>query len=75
MNYLEELKFGECFEYKNIRYIITQDYDSKNKFRCVSLTDGSLRWFDSNSLINPIDIYILDEDNNVCPIKQRKSET
>ena len=75
MYYLEQLKFGDCFEYKNEKFILTQDFDNNNKYKCVCLKGGNVRWFESNSMINQIEIYTLDNENNICAIKQRDKET
>ena len=48
MKYLEELKPGDLFEYKNQKFILTNDYKQRKNdamnYSVVSINDGSLRW-------------------------------
>lgn len=74
MKYIEELKFGEAFEYNNTIYILTSDFN-KNNFRlCISLVDGFPQWLPGESIVNKVNLYRLDDSNNLIPIKEHKNE-
>lgn len=74
MKYIEELKFGEAFEYNNTIYILTSDFN-KNNFRlCISLVDGFPQWLSGESIVNKVNLYRLDDSNNLIPIKEHKNE-
>jgi hypothetical protein len=75
MKYIEELKFGDAFEYLNEKFLLTQDFDSRNNHRCVDLSNGQSRWLLSNSIVKTIELYTLDNENNISPIKPRDKET
>jgi hypothetical protein len=71
MKYLEELKPGDLFILNNIRYVISLDFRLKNKNKqqmCISLRDGVIQWFDQNSIIEPIELYYRDSENNILPV-------
>lgn len=71
MKHIEELKPGQCFRIKdNEYYIITCDFDRYDKKYCINLLTGSNRWFNANDIIDEVDIYSLDQDNNIVPIKR-----
>lgn len=73
MKYIEELEFGDCFIHKDELFVLTSDFGSNNKNRCVCLKDGNSRWLNKDSIVEPQEIYILDHENNISPIKIRKS--
>lgn len=74
MNYIEELKFGDAFEFNNSVYILTSDFN-KNNFRfCISLIDGFGQWLAGETIVCKINLYKLDSSNNIIPIKEHKNE-
>lgn len=75
MKYIEELEFGDCFFYKNELFILTNDFGSNSKHKCISIQDGSSRWFKEDSTVQQQEIYILDNENNISPVKIRKPTT
>lgn len=68
MKYIEELKAGDCFKEQENYYIVTCDFTKKTRF-CISLVNGTPRWFSNETIINNINIYTLDENNHTIPIK------
>lgn len=73
MKYLEELASGSVFSLNNTHYIISADYRLRNKqkqYMCVSIQNGLIQWFDDNSLVEYIDLYHRDGDNNIIPLKE-----
>lgn len=74
MNYIEELKFGDAFEYNDIIYVLTTDFN-KNGFKfCISLIDGFGQWLAGETIVSKINLYKLDQTNNIIPIKEHKNE-
>lgn len=72
MQYLEELKIGDCFMLSNRDYILTTDFKSSGHKLSICLSDGSAHWLASDTIINQIDIFKLDKDNNIIAIKPRE---
>jgi hypothetical protein len=74
MKYLEEIKPGDCFEYKENKYLLTYDFKNNGNRLCYSLVDGSGQWFDPNIIVEILPIYALDNNSNIYPIKISKKE-
>jgi hypothetical protein len=74
MKYIEEISFGDCFIYNNIKYILTTDFKNNGKRMSISLVDGSIKWIESNEIVDIIDIFTFDKDSNIIAIKERKKE-
>ena len=74
MKYIEELASGDSFTYNNISYLITADFKSNGQKLAYSLIDGFAKWFDPSTIIEKINLYTLDEKNNILPIKEQKKE-
>ena len=72
MKYLEELDIGECFAFDNNIYINTQDF-KKNKSRlALNVKTGIGRWLSHETMVDLVDLFIMDKDNNFMPIKERE---
>jgi hypothetical protein len=74
MKYIEELKFGDAFEYNNIVYVLTSDFNRNNSRLCLSLIDGFPQWLSGETIVFKINLYKLDESNNFVAIKEHKNE-
>lgn len=74
MKYLEELSHGQCFRYQDKQFILTTDFKSNGDKNCIDLSNGMSKWIDSSALVEDIDIYTLDKDNALAPIRERKNE-
>lgn len=74
MKYIEELKFGRCFMLNNIPFILTTDFKSNGKKQCINLMDGTAHWLSGSDMVDDIDIYTMDKDNTLIPIKERENE-
>jgi hypothetical protein len=72
MKYLEEIQPGDCFEYKNKPYLLTQDFKKNGNRLCISLIDGFPSWVPQDSIIESFDLFRMDKDNNIIAIKERK---
>jgi hypothetical protein len=69
MKYIEEINNGQSFKHKEDYYIATCDFDNHNKRLCVNLSTGYPRWLDKSCIIEHIEIYTMDKDNNIINIK------
>jgi len=71
MKYLEEISTGECFTLAGKYFILTADFKRNGDKLAVCLSDGLSKWVKSNDMIDPIDIFTLDKDNNIIAMKER----
>lgn len=70
MNYIEELNAGEVFVAKdNHIFLLTIDFKNNGQKLAYCLSDGNPRWFNANDIVQKTQLYQLDEQNNVIPIK------
>lgn len=67
--YIEELKSGDTFLFNNICYVLTTDFKHNGQRLAVSLNDGNMRWFESSSIVENNQLYFMDKDNNIIPLK------
>jgi hypothetical protein len=72
MKYIEELQYGDCFSFENKYFVLTTDFKRNGDKLAVCLSDGNLKWIKSNDIINNIDIFTLDKENNIIAIKERE---
>jgi hypothetical protein len=69
-NYIEELENGESFILDSDKLIVTCDFKSNGNRLCVDLKNGSSRWLGGNTIIDKIQLFTLDKDNNLIAIKE-----
>jgi hypothetical protein len=69
MKYIEEISAGDCFEFKDKKYLVTNNFKKNGSKLCCSLLDGHGIWFDSSTIVEIFPIYGLDSNNNTYPIK------
>jgi hypothetical protein len=74
MKYLEEINTGDCFIFENKYFALTSDFKKNGDKLAVSLNNGSCKWIKSDTIINPIDIFTFDENNNIIAIKERQKD-
>lgn len=67
--YIEELNQGDSFVVDACIYTLTTDYKKDGKRLAFSLKDGSCRWFEGSCMVENIQLYTMDKDNNIIPIK------
>lgn len=72
MNYIEELNIGDTFILDNNYYIVTTDFNKKGSKLCVNLKNGSTKWMDPSYIIKKTPVYIIDNDNNIAPLKKEE---
>jgi len=71
MKYLEEISSGDCFGLSGKYFILTTDFKKNGDRLAVCLSDGSSKWIKSNDMIDSIDVFTLDKDNNIIAMKER----
>lgn len=69
MKYIEELCAGDTFQSDNKFFLLTCDFKKSGAKLAFSLQDGSAKWFDSQTIVEAMPIYRLDNDNNTIPLK------
>lgn len=74
MKYIEELIPGDVFILRGICYLVTCDFKSNGSRLCFCLSEGSPKWFMSDTIVDINPIYYLDTDNNIIPIKESKKD-
>lgn len=67
--YIEELKNGDCFFLDLACYVLTTDFKKNGQRLAVSLNDGSMRWFEGSTITENNQLYYMDKENNIIPIK------
>lgn len=67
--YIEELSCGDAFYVDKEYFILTRDFKKNGSKLSVGLKDGISRWFESNKIVEDVQLYIMDKDNNIIPIK------
>lgn len=68
MKYLEELSPGEKIFYDESYYILTTDFRKNGSRLCIEISTGLPKWLPSNSIVENIQIYRLDKDNNIIAL-------
>lgn len=74
MKFIEELLTGDCFTAENRFFIVTTDFKKNNNRLCICLETGSSRWFEANAVVEHINIYRLDKDNNLISFKETQKD-
>lgn len=67
--YIEELNNGDSFVLDSICYVLTTDFKKNGQRLAISLIDGSTRWFESSTIAENNQLYYMDKDNNIIPLK------
>lgn len=72
MKYVEELSGGDCFEYSNKYYILSNDFKANGDRMCLLLNDGNPKWLAPNLIVNQIELLTTDNDKNIIALKIRE---
>jgi hypothetical protein len=72
--YIEELNNGDAFILNNGTYILSSDFKKNGDKLSISLVDGNSRWVKPNEMIEHIQLFIMDKENNIIAIKESKKE-
>lgn len=74
MKYLEEIDSGNCFIYNGSYFIVTTDFKKNGDKLVVCLSNGQSHWMKPNNMVNVIDVFTIDKDNNIIAIKERSKD-
>ena len=77
MKYIEEINSGSCFVYKNKNYILTNDFKFQHSQKynySILIDNGFVEWLPENSVVQPLDLYFIDADKNIIPLKESKND-
>lgn len=74
MKYIEELVNGDSFTYNKEFFVLTSDFKKDNSRLSFNIKDGSPRWFSATEIVNKTELYFIDENNNIVPIKETKKD-
>lgn len=74
MKYIELANSGNCINHNNCYYIVTSDFKKNGQRLCISITDGSSRWLEPNTMIEIIQLFYTDKDNNIVPFIETKKD-
>lgn len=77
MKYIEEIDFGDLFSYNDKKYILSCDFKkhkNSKKHMCVSILDGSIKWFESDTIIDVVVLYHRDNEGNIFLLKEFKDD-
>jgi hypothetical protein len=74
MKYIELVNSGNCINHNNCYYIVTSDFKKNGQRLCISITDGSSRWLEPNTMIEIIQLFYTDKDNNIVPFIETKKD-
>lgn len=72
--YIEELENGDCFEWSDSKFIVSCDFKSDGSRLCFNINNGTPKWFKANDTISKIQIFVMDKDNCIIPIKETKKD-
>lgn len=69
MKYIEELSNGDFFKYEHNFYLLGSDFKKNGDRLSYSLNSGFPLWVSNQTVVEKIELYTLDVENNVIPIK------
>jgi len=79
MKYIEEIKPGDIFIWKNQRYVLSADYrpykNGVTRHMSVCITNGLCKWFQSNEVIDLLELFYRDKEGNILLVKEYRDDT
>lgn len=78
MKYIEELKPGDLFAYKDCKFLLTSNFKRKSNntihYEAIALDNGSSRWLAADYIVDVVDLYYRDKEGNILLLKEFKDE-
>lgn len=77
MKYLEELKPGDVFFYRENILVLTIDFKFKDQHKycyAINVNSGSGVWLPDNITVESTEIYYIDQDKNIIPVKHNSND-
>jgi hypothetical protein len=72
MKYLEELENGDIFTLNNFYYLVSADFKKDGSRLCIGVQEGHSTWMKADSIVEITQLYTLDIENNITPLKTTK---
>ena len=72
MKYVEELFIGEFFNLNSEFFVNTQDFKKDGSKLAINLKTGFGKWIPHDSMVESIDLFVLDKENNFISIRERE---
>lgn len=72
--YIEELTAGDPFILDKQYWICGSDFKKDGSRNTISLKNGFLRWMAPETIVSPVELYILDSNSTIIPIKETKKD-
>lgn len=69
-SYIEELEGGDCFSFNGCCFVMTNDHKKDGSRLSIDLKTGCCRWLGSDTIIDKISIFHMDNDSNIIAIKE-----
>lgn len=73
-NYIEELTCGDSFSCNDNKYVLTCDHKKDGSKLAIDLMTGLSRWLKSDTIVEKIQLFIMDKDNCIVAIKETKKD-
>jgi hypothetical protein len=74
MKYIEELKPGDIFVWKQQRYVLSSDFrpfkNNTTRHMSISIQNGSCKWFKSDEIVDIAELYYRDKEGNILLVKE-----
>lgn len=79
MKYIEEIKPGDIFVWKNHRYVLSSDFkpfkNGRTRHMSVSIDTGACKWFSSDEPIEVAELFYRDKEGNILLVKEFKDDS
>lgn len=79
MKYIEEIKAGDIFIWKDKRYVLSSDYrpfkNGKTRHMSISIENGICKWFASDEAVEIVELFYRDKEGNILLVKEFKDDS
>lgn len=70
MKYIEEIVPGDAFSHSNSLYLLTIDFKKDGSRLAYNVSNGYPKWFSADTIIDTTNLYTLDKNNTILPVKE-----
>ena len=79
MKYIEEIKAGDIFIWKDKRYVLSSDYrpfkNGTTRHMSISIENGICKWFASDEVVEIAELFYRDKEGNILLVKEFKDDS
>ena len=79
MKYIEEIKAGDIFIWKDKRYVLSSDYrpfkNGRTRHTSISIENGTCKWFASDEAVEIAELFYRDKEGNILLVKEFKDDS